>query len=283
MKNNKRCIGRNANLSRCRRQGEWRFFCTDHKYQWLTWLVFLIFTVFAGAASISGWLAPHLSSDEEKSALFIKGARFEPVHNFFISNYQGFPNDLYETSFLYLTVLNVSDADVYITSLEVIDVNERGVLSNSYSSAGLGDDISKNTVVNIPAGKEVEIGYSGGFKFSGLVKTFDFSSFSKEYYFSDTPLKFSSRTNLVQEFNNRLENLLGGETNIKVKLYTGNHVLVHEHVFDITNGTDIFEKNGKVQHSFMLGDLIHHLNSPYSQEVLDEALKSSIDDGTPNT
>ncbi|EGQ8020001.1 hypothetical protein KIN38_22450 [Vibrio sp. B511a] len=283
MKRNQRCFGRNSNRSRCGRHGEWRFFCSEHKNQWLGWLAFLIFTVLAGTASIVGWLAPHFPSDEKTSALYIKGARFEPVHNFFISNYQGVPNDLYETSFLYLTVLNVSDADIYITSLEVIDVNKRGILSSSYSSAGLSDDISKNTVVNIPAGKEVEIGYSGGFKFSGLVKELDLKSFSKEYYFSDTYPKFSSRTNLVQEFNNRLENVLGGEAKIKVKLYAGNRVLIHEHVFDITNGTDIFEKSGKLQHSFMLGDLIHHLNSPYSKEVLDGALKLSSDNSPPNT
>lgn len=277
MKRNQRCFGRNANHFRCGRHGDWRFFCSEHKNQWLRWLAFLIFTVLAGAASIISWLAPHFPLDEKTSALYIKGARFEPVHNFFIPNYQGFPNDFYETSFLYFTVLNVSDADVYITSLEVVDVNKRGVLSNSYSSAGLSGDISENTVVNIPAGKEVEIGYSGGFKFSGLVKTLDLASFSREYYFSDTSPKLSSRTNLVQEFNNSLENVLGGETKIKVKFYTGNRDLIHEHVFDITNGTDLFEKSGKIQHSFMLGDLIHHLNSPYSQEVLEEALKPSID------
>jgi len=273
VKNNQRCFGRNSNLSRCGRSGEWRFFCFDHKNQWVGWLVFLIFTVLAGTASIAGWLETHLTTDENPSELYIKGARFEPVHTFFISDDQGFPNDFYETAFLYFTVLNISDTDVYITSLEVIDVNKRGVLSKVYSSAGLSDDISKNTVVEIPAGKEVEIGYSGGFKFSGLVKALDLASFSKEYYSSDTSPKSSSRTSLVQEVNSALENVLGGETKIKVKLYIRNKILFYEHEFEITNGTDMHDKSGKIQHSFFLGDLIHHLNSPYSQEVLDKTLK----------
>ncbi|HHX8650562.1 hypothetical protein NB532_21980 [Vibrio antiquarius] len=227
-------------------------------------------------ASIIGLLALFVPSYESESHddLYIKGARFEPVHNFFVSEYQGFPNNLYETAFLYFTVLNVSDSDVFITSLDVVDVDKRGVLSNASSSSGLSDDISKNTVVRIPAGQEVELGYSGGFKFSGLVKSLDLATFSEEYYFSDTSPKISSRTNLVQEFNEKLVTVLGGETKIRVKLYVGNQTLIAEHEFDITEGTDIFETNGKIQHSYFLGDLIHHLNSPYSKDTLNKAFKS---------
>ncbi|WP_202408571.1 hypothetical protein [Vibrio tetraodonis] len=232
--------------------------------------------VLGSFASISGLLALFIPSYESNNHddLYIKGARFEPVHNFFVAEYQGLPNGLYETAFLYFTVLNVSGSDVFITSLDVVDVDKRGVLSNAYSSSGLSGDISKNTVVRIPAGQEVELGYSGGFKFSGLVKSLNLDTFLEEYYFSNTSSKISSRTNLVQEFNDKLATVLGGETKIRIKLYVGNQTPIAEHEFDITEGTDIFETNGKIQHSYFLGDLIHHLNSPYSKDTLNKAFKN---------
>jgi hypothetical protein len=51
---NKRCAGRNHNLSRCSRTINSSFFCVDHKYQWLVFLIFLVFTVGGGSASIWG-------------------------------------------------------------------------------------------------------------------------------------------------------------------------------------------------------------------------------------
>lgn len=53
MRKNRQCHGRNINLRRCSRAGRWRFFCSDHKYQWINWIVFLVFTIAAGLASIS--------------------------------------------------------------------------------------------------------------------------------------------------------------------------------------------------------------------------------------
>ena len=47
-----RCIGITANLRRCGRIGDWRFFCGDHSRQPLVWLFTLVFTVIAGTASI---------------------------------------------------------------------------------------------------------------------------------------------------------------------------------------------------------------------------------------
>lgn len=54
VKDNQRCFGRNSNLTRCGRLGSWRFFCSEHKNQWLGWLAFLVFTVVGGSASIAG-------------------------------------------------------------------------------------------------------------------------------------------------------------------------------------------------------------------------------------
>lgn len=48
----KRCLGITRNFHRCSRNGEWRFFCNDHKKQPLIWLSFLIFTVLGSIASI---------------------------------------------------------------------------------------------------------------------------------------------------------------------------------------------------------------------------------------
>lgn len=48
----RRCWGRLANLHRCGRKGDWRFFCEDHERQWIIFIFFLIFTVGGGTASI---------------------------------------------------------------------------------------------------------------------------------------------------------------------------------------------------------------------------------------
>jgi hypothetical protein len=54
----RRCLGRTSNLHRCQREGDWRFFCHDHKRQPLIWLFTFIFTVLGGTASIYSVLAP---------------------------------------------------------------------------------------------------------------------------------------------------------------------------------------------------------------------------------
>ena len=43
-----RCWGITRNLHRCKRTGNWNFFCYEHKRQWIGWLFSLIFTVIAG-------------------------------------------------------------------------------------------------------------------------------------------------------------------------------------------------------------------------------------------
>jgi len=50
------------NLHRCRRTGEWKFFCEDHRKQPLVWLFVGIFTVGAGTASILSYLRPSPST-----------------------------------------------------------------------------------------------------------------------------------------------------------------------------------------------------------------------------
>lgn len=202
------------------------------------------------------------------SDLYIKSARFRPMETFFLRPVEGEVNDFFETAFLYITVLNLGDSDLFLTSMEVADVDSKGILSNAYSSSGLGPDISKNTPVRIPAGKEVELSFSGGFKFNGMVDLFDLDRLSKEPYFSDLSPRISLRNDLVEEFNEILVSLFSGQANIRVAFYVGNENLLTEHDFTITKGVDIFDNTGKVQHSYFLGDLIHWLRSPYSEYVL---------------
>lgn len=53
-----RCWGRTRNLRRCGREGNWLFFCEDHRLQPVGLLVFTVFTIVAGTASIySAWFA----------------------------------------------------------------------------------------------------------------------------------------------------------------------------------------------------------------------------------
>jgi hypothetical protein len=53
-----RCWGITRNLNRCGRDGEWRFFCSEHRRQPFVWLIFIIFTIIAGIASIYSALRP---------------------------------------------------------------------------------------------------------------------------------------------------------------------------------------------------------------------------------
>lgn len=209
--------------------------------------------------------------DGPTSDLYFKSARFRPMETFFVRPEPDKINDFYETAFLYVTVLNVGNEDVFITSMEVVDVNNKGIMSNAYSSSGLGPDVSKNSPIKIPAGKEVEFGFSGGFRFNGLIDFFDLDKLSNEPYFSDMSPRISSRTDLVSEFNDTLIGFFYGQTNIKVILYERNRNKLAEHFFNITAGTDIFDNNGQIQHSYFLGDLIHWLRSPYSRGVLNKS------------
>lgn len=203
----------------------------------------------------------------EQTILYIKSGRFEPMPTFFVKEQEGFKNDFYETSFLYITVLNTGSSDLFITSMEVIDVNSTGIMSNSFSSAGLSKDISKNKPVKIPAGKEVEISFSGGIKFNGLVGELNLNQLKAEYYFTETSPKMSSRTKLIDELNLHLKTILKGDAILHVKLFSNRKNLIAEHDFTITKGTGIFDHTGKIQHPYFLGELIHWLRSPYSKNT----------------
>lgn len=213
--------------------------------------------------------------------LYVKSARFEPMHSFFVKDYNGHKNDFYETAFLHIKILNLSNQDILITSMEVVDINNRGILSSAYTNSGLGPDVSKNKPIKISAGNEIEIGYSGGFKFNGLVSLFDLKKLSNEYYVENVSPRISQRNNLVIELNQKLKILLSGDSNIKLKLFSGRKVLIAEHVFNVTDGTDIFDDTGKIQHSYFLGDLIHWLRSPYSKDILNKSINSAST--TPGT
>lgn len=47
-----RCWGRNRNLDRCARRGEWKFLCGEHQNQWMIGLIFVVFTIGGGSASL---------------------------------------------------------------------------------------------------------------------------------------------------------------------------------------------------------------------------------------
>jgi hypothetical protein len=54
----RRCLGRTRNLTRCNRTGDWKFFCTEHRWQPIAWVIFFIFTIIGGGASIYSVLRP---------------------------------------------------------------------------------------------------------------------------------------------------------------------------------------------------------------------------------
>ena len=54
----RRCYGLTKNLYRCGREGDWRWFCPEHRRQPVVWFIFILFTVVAGTASIySAWFS----------------------------------------------------------------------------------------------------------------------------------------------------------------------------------------------------------------------------------
>lgn len=64
----RRCWGLTRNLHRCRRTGQWGFFCDEHRRQPFIWLSFVVFTVLGSIASMqSAWWQtrqPSLSDPE---------------------------------------------------------------------------------------------------------------------------------------------------------------------------------------------------------------------------
>src|SRR5216683_3003548 len=62
----RRCWGLAANLHRCRRVGQWRFFCHEHSRQPLIWIFIGIFTIGAALATYYGlYLTLHPSILEQ--------------------------------------------------------------------------------------------------------------------------------------------------------------------------------------------------------------------------
>lgn len=54
----RQCYGLTRNFHRCGREGDWRWFCPEHRRQPIVWLSFILFTVVAGTASIySAWFS----------------------------------------------------------------------------------------------------------------------------------------------------------------------------------------------------------------------------------
>lgn len=212
------------------------------------------------------------ASIKRDNQLLVKYGRFEPMPTFFTPEQKGFKSDFYETAFLYITLQNIDNEPIILTSMDASEIKGKKILSEVYSTAGFGKEIGKNKPIIIKPGEEVEVKYSTGFKFHGLATLLDIESLKNESYYSEERFKLSNRVALIDELNNNLASILGSESAVEIKLYTKKKELLIKHVFEIANGKTLFNVTGGLHHDAFLGELIHLAKSSIKQTSLNKKM-----------
>ena len=69
-----RCWGRNRNLKRCQRVGDWVFFCDDHKWQPIQWLSYFVFVVIVGLIALFN----AFNNDNDSTVKHVTGGELNP-------------------------------------------------------------------------------------------------------------------------------------------------------------------------------------------------------------
>ncbi|WP_097098294.1 hypothetical protein [Candidatus Pantoea floridensis] len=159
-----------------------------------------------------------------------------------------------DDAFLILTVRNYGKEPLMLISADA------DIVGGMYSGKGkagsqgkcvFGADANVNTPLTIRPGDTVEIEIGGAIRLENLHNLMDLLPASQIHVFLDDPIGIHE-TFYVDYLNKIFENYYGAHTEVVANLFTGESSDKHTFNFKLSQGKDLFSKDGHLHHDWLI-------------------------------
>lgn len=215
--------------------------------------IFAFVGFLAGAIAIYTFLKSEFISSfgQNSDELRVIEANFHPRHGFFDQKMK----DFLEVVEVHLQVRNFGNETINITSIKT-EINNSGLLkfaTYGLGSNNLGEDPERNKPVIIKPGETKEIVLSDGIKLEGITPFLESSEFKNEFFSVSGDFYLLHNLSWVDRLNKELALRYGKDATLSISLYEKYKKLIKKHEIRLSEGTDIFDHSGKLQHDRFLG------------------------------
>jgi len=156
--------------------------------------------------------------------------------------------------FLILTVRNYGKEPLMLVSADADIVGGKYAGIGQAGSQGkcvFGADPNANTPLTVRPGDTIEIEIGGAIRLENLHNLMDLLPVSQIHVFQDDPIGIYE-TVYVDYLNKIFENYYGADTEVIAHLYTGEGSDQHSFSFKLSQGGDLFSKDGHLQHDWLI-------------------------------
>ncbi|UCM61831.1 hypothetical protein LEO78_00745 [Aeromonas hydrophila] len=194
-----------------------------------------------------------------KKSIAVVQARLEP---FRIKNGLGKEQD---DVFLMMSIRNYSMLPIMIVSAEIEGNGSSLIGKGKAGRQGiciLSSSENNNEPLTIQPGKTIWIKVGNSIHLSGLSRVMSNINIQDIHLFApDTGVGIHD-VYFVNILNDLLAKKYGKDAEIIANIYTGEERKKHSFSFNITQGTDLFSKDGTLQHDWFLAQWIRPINQP---------------------
>lgn len=188
----------------------------------------------------------------DKSPLAVIQARLKP-YRFVVDNTGNQDNVVIQ-----LQLRNYGENSIFLTSAKVEFVSsdklKRGRLPYVHGNCALSSTPNENTPIKIEPGDSIWIKASDGIYMPGLSTWFTKERLEAIYVTTpDRPITLSEH-NYIDDINQKFNELYGANATIIVTLYSGKADKFQKFSFNLSEGKDIFAKDGRLQHDWLIAN-----------------------------
>jgi hypothetical protein len=212
--------------------------------------------------------------DREISELKVIGAHLQPrTDHFFSPVFKDF-NEVVEVR---MRLKNFSNDDILITSMEAVLEGHSNLRFATASARALGERPEENSPVLIGGGKEAELIFRSGLKLAGITPFFEKAEFKDEFFSETRDFYMLHDLTWIPRLNKQLANLYGEDASLEVRFFTGYKKLVKTHYISFSEGEDLFDRSGRLQHDKFMGAIRYVQNKNACKKEMQDCIKYAAD------
>lgn len=161
--------------------------------------------------------------------------------------------DFIEVVEVRFTLKNFSNDEILITSMEGELIGSSLLKFATGTIGGLVNEPEKSSAFLLAPGEEKEIVLSDGIKLKGITPFFESYEFQSEFFSQTDSFAMVHNLRWIARLNDQFSSLYGKDASVTIKLFSGYKDLVKSHHLKFSEGQDLFDKSGKLQHDKFLG------------------------------
>lgn len=216
---------------------------------------------FAGALTIFTYFKSEFQSSFGKNSdeLQVISTRMYPNYGFLNANL----SDFSETVIFYVELRNFGNKEIIITSAEY-EISDSKILDFATHGQGknsLGELPEKNNFIKIYPGESKFIRLAKGIKLKGITEFFDNQEYRSEFYSKYGNAYLLHDQSWIDTFNSELASRYGKDSTLTISFYEKYKKLIKKYQIRLSDGADIFDHSGKLQHDTFLGTILSLYNN----------------------